>query len=194
MTLFLKIQLFIVIFVLPWGPLFFKWPFTIPHPYLHPPFRPPIVLYIYNEIQIRISRTVSTPRVTLWILLTLISWIMLIFTLSVHRQQTPHDIGVVTAVSGCCRVCEAACVCYSDCHVVKLICMWKGSLIISLMQMRNACMPAHTHHWQLTTKVKKTVWAILSITHRVASPPVRDTHVLIQDLEVTRDVLIHSFR
>lgn len=35
---------------------------------------------------------------------------MLIFTLSAHRQQTPHDMGVVTAVSVCCRVCVRVCV------------------------------------------------------------------------------------
>lgn len=75
------------------------------------------VLYIYNEIQIRISRTVSMPRVTLWILLTLISWIMLIFTLFAHRQQTPHDMGVVTVVSVCCPVC----VCVSECMAVCLL-------------------------------------------------------------------------
>lgn len=79
---------------------------------------PPSVLYIYNEIQIRISRTVSTPRVTVWILLTLISWIMLIFTLSAHRQQTPHDMVLVTAVSVCCRVCLCVCVCAHGCMCV----------------------------------------------------------------------------
>lgn len=109
-------------------PTLFLWPLTIPHPHMYPLLSgPPSVLYIYNEIQIRISRTVSTPRVTVWILLTLISWIMLIFTLSAHRQQTPHDMGVVMAVSVCCRVClcvsMAVCVlewlpcCQTDLHV-----------------------------------------------------------------------------
>lgn len=89
------------------------------------------VLYIYNEIQIRISRTVSMPRVTLWILLTLISWIMLIFTLFAHRQQTPHDMGVVTLAavttptpqdSVCISECAPACLlkwlpcCQTDLH------------------------------------------------------------------------------
>lgn len=126
-----------------------------------PPVGPPSVLYIYNEIQIHISRTVSTPRVTVWILLTLISWIMLIFTLSAHRQQTPHDMVVVTAVSVCCRVSACVwwwgrggvgwcvqlhvCVCQKDCHVVKLICMRKGGLITSLMQIRNAHMHTRTY-------------------------------------------------
>lgn len=107
----------------------FLWPLTIPHPHWHPLVGPPSVLYIYNEIQIHISRTVSTPRVTVWILLTLISWIMLIFTLSAHRQQTPHDMVVVTAVSVCCRVSVCVCVfgrmcvlewlpcCQTDLHV-----------------------------------------------------------------------------
>ena len=117
----------------------------------NPPVGPLSVLYIYNEIQIHISRTVSTPRVTVWILLTLISWIMLIFTLSAHRQQTPHDMLLVTAVSvwrrvsACAYVSSAGSVCWSDCHVVKLICMWKGRLITSLMQMRNAHMHTRTH-------------------------------------------------
>lgn len=107
------------------GPHFFCDPLPSPMNAGTPLDGPPSVLYIYNEIQIHISRTVSTPRVTVWILLTLISWIMLIFTLSAHRQQTPHDMVVVTAVSACCRVsacvwcwgwggwlvCAAACVC-----------------------------------------------------------------------------------
>lgn len=100
------------------GPHFFCDPLTIPHPYWRVPDGPPSVLYIYNEIQIRISRTVSTPRVTVWILLTLISWIMLIFTLSAHRQQTPHDMGLVTAVSVCCRCCVCGGLCVYGCMCV----------------------------------------------------------------------------
>lgn len=127
------------------------WP-SIPPPHCPPsPLLTPLaatVLYIYNEIQIRISRRVSMPRVTVWILLTLISWIMLIFTLSAHTQQTLRDMGVVTAVSVYCCVyvytCAGLYVCESDCHVVKLICMWKGGLIISLMQMKNAHRHLHT--------------------------------------------------
>ena len=99
-------------------PSLFCDPLTIPHQYWHVPFGPPSVLYIYNEIQIRISRTVSTPRVTVWILLTLISWIMLIFTLSAHRQQTPHDMGVVTAVSVCCCECVCVSLCVYGCMCV----------------------------------------------------------------------------
>lgn len=139
---------------------FFCDPLPSPPPTLAPLDGPPSVLYIYNEIQIHISRTVSTPRVTVWILLTLISWIMLIFTLSAHRQQTPHDMVVVTAVSVCRRVCVwgvggvqwvraagrvSVCVCWRDCHVVKLICMRKGGLITSLMQMCDAHMHTRTY-------------------------------------------------
>lgn len=145
---------------------------TLNHPPTGPDplFGPLSVLYIYNEIQIHISRTVSTPRVTVWILLTLISWIMLIFTLPAHRQQTPRDMAVVTAVSVCCRV-SAVCVWWIDCHVVKPICMWKGGLITSLMQIRDE--HARRRHWWLTAGVKKTVWAPLLMA---ASPPVWDGH------------------
>lgn len=110
--------------------LLFLWN-LLPSPTKPDPLVGPLsVLYIYNEIQIHISRTVSTPRVTVWILLTLISWIMLIFTLPAHRQQTPHDMAVVTAVSVCCRV-FAVCVfsrmcmldwlpcCQTDLHVKR---------------------------------------------------------------------------
>lgn len=110
------------------------------------------VLYIYNEIQIRISRTVSLPRVTVWILLTLISWIMLIFTLSAHRQQTPHDMGVVTAASVCCRVykcvygCIAVCVlewlpcCQTDLHVKG----WSNYITYANEKCTRPCTYIHT--------------------------------------------------
>lgn len=156
-----------------WGPHLFLWPLTIPHAQWHPLVGPPSVLYIYNEIQIHISRTVSTPRATVWILLTLISWIMLIFTLSAHRQQTPHDMVVVTAVSVCLRVRLYVCV-WRDCHVVKLICMWKGGLITSLMQMSNAHMHTHTYiHTTDSLLLRSKRQCKLSFL-RVALPPVRN--------------------
>lgn len=148
---------------------------TLHHPpsILAHPCWPPSVLYIYNEIQIRISRTVSTPRVTVWILLTLISWIMLIFTLSAHRQQTPHDMGVVTAVSLCCRVCMWSLCVYGCMCVLKWLPCCQTDLHVKgrsnyITYANEKCTYAHTfdtHNWQLTTKVKKTVWAILLLTN-----------------------------
>lgn len=141
------------------------------------------VLYIYNEIQIRISRTVSTPRVTVWILLTLISWIMLIFTLSAHRQQTPHDMGMVTAVSACCRVCTRVCmaVCVCVCVLKWLPCCQtdlhvkgQSNYITYANDKMHICMHVHTHHWQLTTEVKKTVLAILLLTNMRRHPHLSD--------------------
>lgn len=105
------IQIHVYIWRLFWESILCE-PLILPPEAWHPSVSPPQVLYIYNEIQMRISRTVSMPRVAVWILLTLISWIMLIFTLSAHRQQTLHDTGVVTAASvwlAC--VCVRACLC-----------------------------------------------------------------------------------
>lgn len=160
-----------------------------PEPW-HPSVSPPQVLYIYNEIQMRISRTVSMPRVAVWILLTLISWIMLIFTLSAHRQQTLHDTGVVTAASvwlTC--VCVYACTCvlaWLPCFQIDLHVKGRTNYITYA---NVPCMFECTHTYTpqtLTTKVKTTVWALPGkrTTCQNAMYP-------IQCIRATVDVLIN---
>lgn len=50
--------------------------------------------------------------------------------------------------------------CQTDLHVKG-----RSNYITYANDKMHVCMHTHTHHWQLTTKVKKTVWAILLLTN-----------------------------